>query len=245
MLILSLVRNYIPSYQTVVNKGWNIADCVERSYDLEGMAVGTVAAGRIGTAVLQAPQAVRREAALHRPPPAARRCRARTRRDVPPRRRVDDPRLRRRDDQRAAAPRDRAHVQRRADRQDEARRVPGQHGARQDLRPRRGRARARKRAARRVCGRRLVPAAGAAGSPVAHDAAPRHDAARLRHVALGAGALRRRHARDPGVLVRQAPDPRGVPDRRRRQARRGRARTRTAPATPPSGSEDAQRYKGR
>ena len=53
MMILSLVRNYIPSYQTVVRGGWNIADCVERSYDLEGMAVGTVAAGRIGTAVLR------------------------------------------------------------------------------------------------------------------------------------------------------------------------------------------------
>ncbi len=53
MLILSLVRNYIPSYQWVVNGGWNIADCVSRSYDLEGMAVGTVAAGRIGTAVLR------------------------------------------------------------------------------------------------------------------------------------------------------------------------------------------------
>jgi formate dehydrogenase len=53
MLILALVRNYIPSYQTVVRGGWNIADCVARSYDLEGMAVGTVAAGRIGTAVLR------------------------------------------------------------------------------------------------------------------------------------------------------------------------------------------------
>ena len=53
MMILSLVRNYIPSYQWVVKKGWNIADCVERSYDLEGMAVGTVAAGRIGLAVLK------------------------------------------------------------------------------------------------------------------------------------------------------------------------------------------------
>ena len=53
MMILALVRNYIPSYQTVVRGGWNIADCVERSYDLEGMAVGTVAAGRIGTAVLR------------------------------------------------------------------------------------------------------------------------------------------------------------------------------------------------
>src|SRR5277367_2270783 len=53
MMILALVRNYIPSYQWVVRGGWNIADCVERSYDLEGMQVGTVAAGRIGSAVLR------------------------------------------------------------------------------------------------------------------------------------------------------------------------------------------------
>src|SRR5215211_1849352 len=46
MLILSLVRNYLPSYQSVVDQGWHIADCASRSYDLEGMAVGTVAAGR-------------------------------------------------------------------------------------------------------------------------------------------------------------------------------------------------------
>jgi formate dehydrogenase len=53
MMILSLVRNYIPSYDWVVRGGWNIADCVARSYDLEGMQVGTVAAGRIGSAVLR------------------------------------------------------------------------------------------------------------------------------------------------------------------------------------------------
>lgn len=53
MMILSLVRNYIPSYQWVVKGGWNIADCVARSYDLEGMEVGTVAAGRIGLGVLR------------------------------------------------------------------------------------------------------------------------------------------------------------------------------------------------
>jgi formate dehydrogenase len=53
MMILALVRNYIPSYETVVDGGWNIADCVSRSYDLEGMQVGTVAAGRIGSAVLR------------------------------------------------------------------------------------------------------------------------------------------------------------------------------------------------
>jgi formate dehydrogenase len=53
MQILSLVRNYIPSYQWVVKGGWNIADCVVRAYDLEGMQVGTVGAGRIGSAVLR------------------------------------------------------------------------------------------------------------------------------------------------------------------------------------------------
>ncbi len=53
MQILALVRNYIPSYGWVVRGGWNIADCVERAYDLEGMSVGVVAAGRIGLAVLQ------------------------------------------------------------------------------------------------------------------------------------------------------------------------------------------------
>ena len=53
MMILALVRNYIPSYQTVVSGGWNIADCVSQAYDIEGMAVGTVGAGRIGLGVLR------------------------------------------------------------------------------------------------------------------------------------------------------------------------------------------------
>ncbi len=53
MMILGLVRNYIPSHQIVLDGGWNIADAVARSYDLEGMQVGTVAAGRIGLGVLR------------------------------------------------------------------------------------------------------------------------------------------------------------------------------------------------
>ena len=53
MVILALVRNYIPSHQWVLDGGWNIADCASRSYDLEGMQVGTVGAGRIGSAVLR------------------------------------------------------------------------------------------------------------------------------------------------------------------------------------------------
>jgi len=53
MQMLSLVRNYIPSYNQVIQGGWNIADCVTRSYDIEGMDVGTVAAGCIGLRVLR------------------------------------------------------------------------------------------------------------------------------------------------------------------------------------------------
>lgn len=53
LLVLSLVRNYLPSYQWVTNNGWNIADCVTRSYDLEGMTVGVVGAGRIGLGTMK------------------------------------------------------------------------------------------------------------------------------------------------------------------------------------------------
>ena len=53
MLILGLVRDYLPAHQWAVDGGWNIADAVSRSYDLEGMQVGTVGAGRIGSAVLR------------------------------------------------------------------------------------------------------------------------------------------------------------------------------------------------
>jgi formate dehydrogenase len=53
MMILALVRNYLPMNRIVLDGGWKIADAVSRSYDLEGMQVGTVAAGRIGSAVLR------------------------------------------------------------------------------------------------------------------------------------------------------------------------------------------------
>src|SRR5579871_2330925 len=53
MATLALVRNYLPSYDWVVKGGWNIADCVARSYDLGGMHFGTVAAGRIGLRALR------------------------------------------------------------------------------------------------------------------------------------------------------------------------------------------------
>src|SRR5215469_3028055 len=53
MMILALVRNYLPAHDWAKTGGWNIADCVEHSYDLEGMHVGSVAAGRIGLAILR------------------------------------------------------------------------------------------------------------------------------------------------------------------------------------------------
>ena len=177
MMILSLVRNYLPSHEWVVKGGWNIADCVARSYDLEGMEVGTVAAGRIGQAVLRRlkpfdvklhytdrhrlPQEVEQELGVTYHPDVASMV----------------PRLRRGHHQLPAAPGDGASVQRRADRHDEAGGLPGQHRTGQDLRPRRRGAGPGERSAGRLRRRCLVPAAGAAGPPLADDAPPRHDAA--------------------------------------------------------------------
>ncbi|MEU5534840.1 NAD-dependent formate dehydrogenase [Streptomyces sp. NPDC020362] len=54
MQILTLVHNYMPAHEWVITqKGWNIADSVSRAYDLEGMDVGVLGAGRIGQAVLR------------------------------------------------------------------------------------------------------------------------------------------------------------------------------------------------
>ena len=53
MMILALARNYLQSWDLVKAGGWNIADCAARSYDIEGMHIGTVGAGRIGSAVLR------------------------------------------------------------------------------------------------------------------------------------------------------------------------------------------------
>ena len=53
MMILSLVRDYHNQHRIINEGGWNIADAVQRSYDVEGMHVGTVAAGRIGLDALR------------------------------------------------------------------------------------------------------------------------------------------------------------------------------------------------
>lgn len=54
MQALALVRNFVPSYQWVVDGGWNIADCVKQAYDIEGMTLGVLGgSGRIGHAVMK------------------------------------------------------------------------------------------------------------------------------------------------------------------------------------------------
>ena len=189
MLILSLVRNYIPSYQWVVDGGWNIADCVSRSYDLEGMQVGTVAAGRIGSAVLRRLKPF--EVGLHYtdrhrlPAEVEEELGVTFHEDVESLVAVCDvvtinaplhPETEHMfDDELIAKMKRGAYLV---------------NTARGKICDRDAVARAlRERAARRLRGRRLVPAAGAAGPPLADDAAPRHDAAHL-----GRRASRRRPA---------------------------------------------------
>ena len=53
MMILAMVRDYHNQHAIAKSGGWNIADAVRRSYDVEGMHIGTVAAGRIGLAALR------------------------------------------------------------------------------------------------------------------------------------------------------------------------------------------------
>lgn len=51
MQMLILVRNFVPQYKDVIGGGWNIAEDVGRSHDIEHKTVGIVGAGRIGQRV--------------------------------------------------------------------------------------------------------------------------------------------------------------------------------------------------
>ncbi len=223
MMILSLVRNYIPSYQVVVDGGWNIADCASRSYDLEGMKVGTVGAGRIGSAVLRRlapfevslhytdqhrlPEADEAELGLTYHPTAAEMvevCDVVT---------INAP----------------LHPE-----------TEGMFDDAMLARMKRG-SYLVNTARGKICDRDAIARAlesgqlaGYAGDvwfpqPPPRDhpwrSMPHHGMtpACLGHEPFGAGALRSRHARDPRVLPRGPSDPRGVPDRRRRSPR-GRGR---------------------
>lgn len=53
MQMLILIRNFVPAYTQVCEGGWDVAQCVQQSYDLENKVVGTIGAGRIGQRVLK------------------------------------------------------------------------------------------------------------------------------------------------------------------------------------------------
>ena len=53
MQILVLVRDFTTQHNIVNDGGWHIADAVSRSYDVEGIHIGTIAAGRIGLDMLR------------------------------------------------------------------------------------------------------------------------------------------------------------------------------------------------
>ena len=215
MMILSLVRNYIPSYQWVVKGGWNIADCVTRSYDVEGMHVGTVVAGRIGLAVLRRlkpfdmhlhytdrhrlPKKVEKELGLTFHKSTAEMvplC------DVVTINAPLHPETENLFDDQMFA------------RMENVWRLSGnKHRPRQDLQSGRGRSRLGKWPTRRLRRGRVVSTAGAARPSVADDAASRHDSAYLGHFVVRADALRRRDAENPRMLVREPPDPRRISDR--------------------------------
>jgi hypothetical protein len=106
MMILGLVRNYIPSYKTVVDGGWNIADCVSRRVRRGGDAGRDRRRGPHRHGGSPPDEAVRRRPALHRPPPAAVGSGGGARGDLSRDHRGDGGRVRRRHDQRPAPSRD-------------------------------------------------------------------------------------------------------------------------------------------
>ncbi len=222
MMILALVRNYIPSYGWVVRGGWNIADSVERSYDLEGMNVGTVAAGRIGLAVLRRlkpfdvklhytdkhrlPEKVEKELGLTFHPTVeslVKVCDVVT---------INAP----------------LHPETEHMFNDKL--IGMMKRGSYIVNTARGKIVDRDAVVRALESGQLAGYAGDVWFPqpppqrpsLAHHAPSRHDPAHLRHLALGAGALRRRHARDPGELFRRQADPHRISDRRQGQARRRR-----------------------
>ncbi|ETN00572.1 hypothetical protein PPTG_17797 [Phytophthora nicotianae INRA-310] len=148
MMILSLVRSYMPAYKQVVDCKYNIAAITNHAYDLENKHVGVVAAGRIGLRVQ-----------LHYTDKvAAGRRGERAERHVPRDGGEHGEGVRHGVHQLSAVLGDREPVRRAAAKQDEEGRVHRRHGAQQD----RGQGRAgegrQEQSHPGLLGRRVVPA---------------------------------------------------------------------------------------
>lgn len=209
---LALVRNFVPSHRYAVDGGWNIADCVARAYDVEGMDFGVIAAGRIGRAVLERmkpfgvrlhytdihrlPESVEQELGVTFHPDVASLARAVDIVSIHSPLYADTRGMF--DEQLIGSMRRGSYLV---------------NTARAEDRPGRGGGGAGERPPRRLRRGRLVSAAAGRRPPVAVDAEPRDDPARVGQHPVGAGPLRRGHPRDPRGLAGRPAHPPRVPDR--------------------------------
>ena len=53
MLILTMLRNFLPAHEQVASGGWDIGAAAQRAYDLENKVVGIAGAGRIGQLTME------------------------------------------------------------------------------------------------------------------------------------------------------------------------------------------------
>ena len=53
MLILAMVRNFLPAHKQITDGGWDIGAAASKAYDIEGKIIGTVGTGQIGRLVLE------------------------------------------------------------------------------------------------------------------------------------------------------------------------------------------------
>ena len=53
MLILTMVRNYLPAHKQITDGKWDVGAAASKAYDLQCKTVGTVGTGAIGQLVLQ------------------------------------------------------------------------------------------------------------------------------------------------------------------------------------------------
>ena len=204
MQILTLVRNYLPSYQEVLDGGWDIGKIAAKSHDLEDKSVGIVGMGRIGQRVAARlkPFDVRLRYFDYRRMTTAEEHLFGARYSSL------DALLqaeRRGEHQHPADADHPGHVRPHTAQQYETWRLLGEHCPRADYRHRRVGGSDGSRTLGRLRRRRVVSSTGAGRPPLAPDAQPRHDSPRIRDVAGGAETLRRRHPAVPDKLYERQP----------------------------------------
>ena len=200
MQVLALVRNFVPACKDVVDGGWSIGEIAAGSHDLEKKTVGIYSAGEIGPLIAARLKPFDVETLYYK------RSRLGTTEEsyLGIRYATLDEMLGECDVIVIASPltpetrglfdRETLFGMKRGAHLVKAERPPRQHRPRGHRRDVGARGSAGGGASRRLRRRRLGPAAGPLRPPLARDAEPRHDPARLRHHAGGPGALCRRRA---------------------------------------------------